>query len=199
MSKHIRNFFLYRSTIGRQNYNFFEGMFLIAGFTLGSQRKWRAVARRKWHAVARLKSSYQRTRIDWQQSRVATQLRLPKSWQHLDKTRQIEFIRGYARFTLEHFPLCQRMTLTTKMYYPRLYIYTEKRKSFASVVRPVTDTHPLFLFYEYLRHDKVRATEMVVTDLNSETIAHYKFDTRKVHIMSDIFFNGLVAELIYFN
>jgi hypothetical protein len=32
-----------------------------------------------------------------------TQLRFPKSGQDLDKTRQIEFIRGYARFTLEHF------------------------------------------------------------------------------------------------
>jgi hypothetical protein len=42
---------------------------------------------------------------DVSEARVATQLGFPKSWQDLDKTRQIEFIRGYARFTLEHFPL----------------------------------------------------------------------------------------------
>jgi hypothetical protein len=85
------------------------------------------------------------------------------------------------------------------MYYPRLYIYTEKRKKLR-FCRASSHRHTRpFMFYEYLRHDKVRATERVVTDLNSETIANYKFDTRKVHIMSGIFFNGLVAELIYFN
>jgi hypothetical protein len=50
---------------------------------------------------------------------VATQLGFPKSCQDLDKARQIEFIRGYACFTLEHSPLRQRMTLTTKIYCSR--------------------------------------------------------------------------------
>jgi hypothetical protein len=38
------------------------------------------------------------------------------SWdfQKVYKTRQKEFIRSYARFTLEHFSLRQRMTLTTQ-------------------------------------------------------------------------------------
>jgi hypothetical protein len=58
---------------------------------------------------------------DVSEASVATWLGFPKSWQDLDKTRQIKFIRGYARFTLEHFPLCQRMTLTTKIYCSRQY------------------------------------------------------------------------------
>jgi hypothetical protein len=39
---------------------------------------------------------------DVSEAMVATQLGLLKSWQDLDKRRQIEFITGYARFTLEH-------------------------------------------------------------------------------------------------
>jgi hypothetical protein len=58
---------------------------------------------------------------DVSEARVATQLGFPKSSQDLDKTRQIEFIRGYAYFTLEHFPSRQRMTLMTKIYYARQY------------------------------------------------------------------------------
>jgi hypothetical protein len=50
------------------------------------------------------------------EARVTTQLGFPRNRQDFDKTRQVEFIRGYARFILEHFPLCQRMTLTTKIY-----------------------------------------------------------------------------------
>jgi hypothetical protein len=50
-----------------------------------------------------------------------SEARFPKSWQDLDKTRQIEFIRGYVRFTLEHFPLRQRITLTTNIYCSRRY------------------------------------------------------------------------------
>jgi hypothetical protein len=42
---------------------------------------------------------------DVSEATVATQLGLSKNLQHLDKTRQIEIIRGYARYTLEHFPL----------------------------------------------------------------------------------------------
>jgi hypothetical protein len=72
-------------------------------------------------------SYFNRVKIIWlvdtdvSEARVAAQLEFPKSSQDLDRTRQLGFIRCYARFTLEHLSLRQRMTLTTKIYCSRQY------------------------------------------------------------------------------
>jgi hypothetical protein len=39
-----------------------------------------------------------------------------KVYKILTRKDKLNFIKGYARFTLEHFPLHQRMALTTKIY-----------------------------------------------------------------------------------